>query len=117
PYIPDRILGLPGIAALLLTIHLGIGDLLPWLLRWAGFAVPPVFDRPWAARSLTEFWGTRWNLPFVEINRRIFLRPLHRYLTGPGSRFALFALSGVLHEMGISFPAAGGWGMPLAYFL
>ena len=39
------------------------------------------------------------------------------HATGPGSRFALFALSGVLHEMGISFPAAGGWGMPLVYFL
>ena len=82
PYIPEPVLGLAGIAALLLTIHLGIGDLLPWLLRWVGFVVPPVFDRPWAARSLTEFWGTRWNLPFVEINRRFFLRPLHRYFSG-----------------------------------
>jgi len=117
PYIPDPVLGLTGIAAILLTFHLGIGDLLPWLLRWAGFAVPPMFDRPWAARSLAEFWGKRWNLPFVEMNRRFFLRPLHRYFNGRGARFALFALSGVLHELGISYPAAGGWGLPLAYFL
>lgn len=33
PRIPDGILGLAGVAALLLTVHLGIGDLLPWLLR------------------------------------------------------------------------------------
>jgi hypothetical protein len=55
PRIPDRLLGLAGIAALLLTIHLGVCALLPWLLRWAGFAVPPLFDRPWAAASLAEF--------------------------------------------------------------
>src|SRR6476469_5827491 len=35
--IPDSILGLAGMAALLLTLHLGLCDVLPWLLRWAGF--------------------------------------------------------------------------------
>jgi alginate O-acetyltransferase complex protein AlgI len=42
---------------------------------------------------------------------------LHRRLGRRGSRFALFALSGVLHELGLSFPAGGGWGFPLGYFL
>jgi len=117
PFIPSPILGLAGIAALLLTIHLGICDLLPWLLRWAGFPVPLLFDRPWTATSLTDFWSRRWNLAFVEMNQRLFLRPLHRYLGQGGSRFALFALSGLLHEMAIRFPAGAGWGLPLAYFL
>jgi hypothetical protein len=117
PCISDGILGLAGIAALLLTVHLGIGDLLPWLLRWAGFGVPLLFDRPWAARSLTEFWSCRWNLAFVEMNQRLFLRRLYRYFGKGGSRFALFALSGVLHELALSFPAGAGWGLPLGYFL
>jgi hypothetical protein len=117
PHIPDRLLGLAGIAALLLTIHLGICDLLPWLLRWAGFAVPLLFDRPWAAASLAEFWGRRWNLAFVEMNQRLFLRRLYRYFGKRGSRFALFALSGVLHELGLSWTAGSGWGRPLGYFL
>lgn len=117
PRIPDRALGIAGVGALLLTIHLGAGDLLPWLLRWAGFAVPLLFDRPWAAASLTEFWSRRWNLAFVEMNRRFLLRPLHGYFGKRGSRFALFALSGVLHELGLSFPAGAGWGRPLGYFL
>jgi hypothetical protein len=117
PRIPDRVLGLAGIAAVLLTIHLGLCDLLPWLLRWAGFAVPLLFDRPWAAASLAEFWSRRWNLAFVEMNRSLFLRSLHRHFGRRGSRFALFALSGALHELGLSFPAGAGWGLPLGYFL
>src|SRR5256885_2784179 len=79
PHIPDRLLGLAGIAALLLTIHLGACDLLPWLLRWAGFEVPLLFERPWAAASLAEFWSRRWNLAFVEMNRRLLLRRFYRY--------------------------------------
>jgi alginate O-acetyltransferase complex protein AlgI len=117
PRIPDRLLGLSGVAALLLTIHLGICDLLPWLLRWAGFAVPLLFDRPWAATSLAEFWSRRWNLAFVDMNRRLFLRPLYRTFGKRGSRFALFALSGVLHELALSWAAGAGWGLPLGYFL
>ena len=117
PRIPDRLLGLVGIAALLLTVHLGIGDLLPWLLRWAGFAAPLLFDRPWAATSLSEFWSRRWNLAFIEMNQRLFLRPFYGYFGRRGSRFALFALSGLLHELALSFPAGAGWGLPLGYFL
>lgn len=116
PRFSDRLLGLAGIAAVLLTVHLGVCDLLPWLLRWAGFGVPLLFDRPWASRSLAEFWSRRWNLAFVEMNRSLFVRPLHRLGT-TGSRFALFALSGLLHELALSFPAGGGWGLPLGYFL
>jgi hypothetical protein len=33
-----------------------------------------LFDRPLAARTLNDFWTRRWNLPFVEMNRRLFMR-------------------------------------------
>jgi len=117
PYLSDSLVGLAGLAALLLAFHFGLADLLPWLLRWAGFRVPLLFDRPWAARSLTDFWSRRWNLAFVEMNRRLFLRPLGRRFGPRGAGFALFVLSGVLHEAALSFPARGGWGLPLGYFL
>ncbi|HJZ95593.1 MAG TPA: MBOAT family protein [Candidatus Solibacter sp.] len=114
--IPEPLLGLAGVAALLLTLHLGAGDLLPWLLRWAGFPAPLLFDRPWTSTTLADFWSRRWNLAFVEMNRRLFLRPLWHTLGGPGARFALFIVSGILHELALSWPAAAGWGLPLAYF-
>jgi alginate O-acetyltransferase complex protein AlgI len=117
PQIPDRLLGLAGVAALLLTVHLGFCDLLPWLLRWAGFAVPLLFDRPWAATSLAEFWSRRWNLAFVEMNQRLLLRKVYRRFGRRGARLALFVLSGLLHELALSLPAGAGWGLPLGYFL
>ena len=117
PDIPEVVLGLTGTAAILLTVHLGTCDVLPWLLRWTGFPVPLLFDRPWASRTLAEFWGRRWNFAFVEMNQRLFLRPLLRRFGKQSSRFGVFALSGILHELAISFPAGGGWGLPFVYFL
>jgi membrane bound O-acyltransferase family protein len=117
PRIPHQFLGLAGTAAILLTVHLGICDLLPWLWRWCGFRVPLLFDRPWAAASLAEFWSRRWNLAFVEMNQLFFLRALYRRFGTHGSRLALFAVSGALHELALSFPAGAGWGLPFSYFL
>ena len=79
--------------------------------------MPLLFDRPWAFASVTDFWSRPWNLAFVEMDRRLFLRPLHRFFGSRGARFALFALSGLLHELALSFPAGAGWGLRLAYFL
>lgn len=117
PSISAPTLGLAGIAALLLTIHLGIGEVLPWALRWIGFPVGPLFDAPLASRSLTEFWSRRWNLAFVEMNRILLLRPLLTRLPASAAAMTVFAISGLLHEVAISFPAGGGWGWPFGYFL
>ena len=117
PSIPEQVLGLAGVAAILFALHLGLCDLLPWFLGWAGFRVPLLFDRPWAARSLAEFWSRRWNLAFVEMNQRLFLRRFGRHFGKRAARFALFALSGLLHELALSFPSGAGWGRPFVYFL
>ena len=112
----DEVVGWAGIAALLATFHLGWALVLSALVRLAGFDVGPLFDDPLASRSLTEFWSRRWNLAFVEMDRLLFLPPLHRLL---GRRLAVpgvFLASGVMHELAISYPAGAGWGGPLAYF-
>src|SRR2546423_7433295 len=51
------------------------------------------------------------------MNRRLFLRRAHGCFGARWARLALFALSGIQHELGLSFPANGGWGLPLGYFL
>jgi len=117
PRLSGQALGLGGMAALLLTVHLGIADLLPWLLRWVGFDVPLLFDRPWAASSLHGFWSRRWNVAFIEMNRVFFLRRFYRHFGRRTCRFLIFGLSGILHELVLSVPALGGWGLPFGHFV
>jgi Membrane bound O-acyl transferase family len=112
----DGLLGWAGIGALLLTVHLGYADVLSGLLRCAGFPVRRLFDDPLASRSLTEFWSRRWNLAFVEMDRLLFV-PLLRRVGPMGSLIGVFVISGLLHELAISFPAGAGWGLPSCYFL
>jgi hypothetical protein len=110
------VLGWAGIGALLLTVHLGYADVLSGLLRRAGFPVRRLFDDPLASRSLTEFWGRRWNLAFVEMDRLLFV-PLLRQLGPMGSLIGVFVISGLLHELAVSFPAGAGWGLPSCYLV
>jgi hypothetical protein len=116
PRLSDGLLGWLGIAVLLVTVHLGYADVLSGLLRRAGFPVQRLFDGPLASRSLEEFWSRRWNRAFVEMDRLLFV-PLLRPLGPVGSLIGVFVISGLLHELAISFPAGAGWGLPSCYFL
>ncbi len=109
-------LGWAGIAALLTAIHLGYSDMLSGGLRLLGFPVKRLFHNPLASRSLNDFWTLRWNRPFVEMNRVLFAPLLRPFLKGSGLMVALFIISGLLHELALSFPVKAGWGGPLGYF-
>ena len=116
PRLPVAVVSWLGIAALLLIIHFGLSRILSALVQLAGVPVEPLFDNPLASKSLRDFWTRRWNRPFVEMDRILFLGPLTRRFGIRGAVFGVFLISGLLHEMAISYPAEAGWGMPLAYF-
>jgi alginate O-acetyltransferase complex protein AlgI len=78
--------------------------------------VKPLFESPLRSSSLSNFWSQRWNRPFVELNKIFFMPWLVRRLGMRGAIFVIFLVSGLLHEMAISYPAGAGWGMPLGYF-
>ncbi|MBI1756196.1 MAG: membrane bound O-acyl transferase family-domain-containing protein [Fimbriimonas ginsengisoli] len=105
------------VGGLLLAIHLGFSEVLTCLIRLAGRPVDPLFLQPGKSISLEDFWSRRWNRPFVEMDRRLFLRPLMRMLGRGGAMVAVFLISGLLHEMAISYPVGDGWGLPSGYFL
>lgn len=105
-----------GIVCLLTIFHLGLSDCLTELAQAIGWKVKPLFESPLKSSSLSNFWSQRWNRPFVELNKIFFMPWLVRRIGMRAAIFVIFLISGLLHEMAISYPAGSGWGMPLGYF-
>lgn len=82
--------------------------------------VVDMHNAPWAATSLNDFWGKRWNL-WV----RDWILSLSKYFTKYGTKRALFFaffLSGFFHEIMVAIPyylltSESVLGMMLFYFL
>jgi alginate O-acetyltransferase complex protein AlgI len=100
-----------------LLVHFGICDALAGAWRMLGVPVDRLFVNPLASATLGEFWGRRWNRAFHAVAKDVVFRPAARRW-GPAAGVLLtFAFSGVLHELLLSVPAGGGYGLPFAYFL
>jgi hypothetical protein len=106
-----------GIIALLLTIHFGLSGVLTVLVRLTNRPAEVLFDAPEKSMSALEFWSKRWNRPFIAMDRKLFMPSLTKLLGLRGAVFATFLISGLLHELAISYPAGGGYGLPLLYFV
>jgi alginate O-acetyltransferase complex protein AlgI len=101
---------------LVLMLHFGLFHLLSVLWRTAGIDARPLMRAPLRATSVADFWSERWNRAFVDLARPLVLRPLHRPCGLGTATLAVFLASGLLHELVISVPARGGWGLPAGYF-
>lgn len=109
--------GALGFAGLVLLLHFGVFHLLAVAWRAAGWNVRPIMNRPFAATSLTDFWGNRWNRAYRSVSHDLFFRPFVAR-KGPGAAmFIAFFASGLIHDLVISLPAGEGYGRPTAYFL
>jgi alginate O-acetyltransferase complex protein AlgI len=104
------------LVGLSLMLHFGLLNLLAAWWRTRGVAAERLFRDPLHAKSLAEFWSRRWNLAFTEMTAVAIHRPI-RILAGPRvAIFASFLASGLMHELAISVPARGGYGLPTLYF-
>lgn len=117
PSFPTDIRLYLGLVSFLILIHFGISSILFATYRLFGWPVEFLFNSPLKSTSLREFWSQRWNLAFVDLDKRIFLPLFPKQLGKAFAVFGIFFVSGILHEIGISYPANGGWGGPLLYFL
>jgi len=109
--------GWVGMFGLILLLHFGSFEIVALFWQTLGVNARPIMNRPLRADSLTEFWGQRWNLGFRQLSHDLIFKPVARGL-GPGiaSLFA-FVASGLIHDLMISVPARGGYGLPTAYFV
>lgn len=108
--------GWTGMLGLVLLLHFGFFHLLSLTWRASGVNALPIMKSPGTATSLQGFWGARWNAAFTHLMHMHFFTPLARKL-GPHAAFmGSFLLSGAVHELVISVPARGGYGLPTLYF-
>ncbi|MDA7673458.1 DCC1-like thiol-disulfide oxidoreductase family protein [Verrucomicrobiales bacterium] len=110
------IVGWIGVAVMLCLFHFGGFSILAAIWRRCGFPVEPIMNEPWVAKTLGEFWGPRWNRAFSDWARIHVFRPLVRKFGVTKGTFAGFFASAVAHEIAISVPALGGFGLPTLYF-
>jgi predicted DCC family thiol-disulfide oxidoreductase YuxK len=106
-----------GIIGGIIFVHFGCFHLLALIWRSAGVAADPVMRAPLLARSLADFWGARWNTAFNILVHNLAFRPLARRAGVAWATLGVFLISGVIHDIVISLPARGGFGLPTGYFI
>jgi Membrane bound O-acyl transferase family len=106
-----------GMVGLIFLLHFGTFQIISLLWQSFGVQATPIMSSPLRSMSLAEFWGKRWNLGFRQLAHELIFRPLHRKVGVDVAGFLVFVLSGLIHDLVISLPARGGYGLPTAYFV
>jgi len=106
-----------GMIGLVLLLHFGLFHLLSLLWRAYGINAKPIMQSPAKATSLAKFWGGKWNSAFSDLMEVYLFKPLVSQIGINGALFAVFIFSGAVHELVISLPAKGGYGLPTLYFV
>ncbi|MFN0052126.1 MAG: MBOAT family protein [Planctomycetales bacterium] len=106
-----------GMIGLTFVLHFGLFHLLSCCWRSVGIDARPIMDWPIIAGSVGEFWGSRWNRAFRDLTHACLFVPLTKRLGPRGALLAGFVVSGLVHDLVLSWPAQGGWGWPTLYFV
>ncbi|UOE47322.1 membrane bound O-acyl transferase family-domain-containing protein [Mucilaginibacter sp. SMC90] len=105
------------LVALSLILHFGLLSIGAGQWRLMGVNTYYLFRQPAKSMTLTEFWGKRWNLAFIEMTTIAIFRPLRGKIGKAGALAVAFLFSGLLHELALSVPVNGGYGLPMLYFV
>jgi hypothetical protein len=117
PPVQPILRGWVGMIGLILFFHFGTFQIVALIWRGFGVKAEPIMVAPLRSTSLGEFWGKRWNLGFRQLAHELIFRPLYRNIGVDAAGVLVFVVSGLIHDLVISVPARGGYGLPTLYFL
>jgi hypothetical protein len=106
-----------GLLGLIFLLHFGCFEVVALVWQKLGVNAVPIMQEPILSRSLSEFWGKRWNLGFRQLAYEFVFQSLRALVGVPSAMLGVFLFSGVVHELVISLPARAGYGLPTGYFL
>jgi Membrane bound O-acyl transferase family len=113
----ELLTGWVGMLGIILVMHFGTFHILSLLWRSAGVDAHPIMQAPLSATSLSDFWGRRWNLGFRQLTYRLIFQPARSRSGVVTATLLSFFASGLIHDLVISLPARGGYGLPTCYFV
>ena len=116
-YFQQIVASLSVLVGISLFLHFGLLNLNAGAWKLLGVPAYPVFRFPLKSRTLTEFWGKRWNIAFSEMAAIAVYKPLKQKIGMGKAKAVAFIFSGVLHELALSVPIGRGYGLPTLYFL
>lgn len=108
--------GWVGMLGVVLMLHFGVFKLLALFWQSMGVNASPIMSAPLLSGSLGEFWGRRWNLGFRDLAYQFVFVPVRKKLGTGTAGLLVFIVSGLIHDLVISLPARGGYGLPTQYF-
>jgi alginate O-acetyltransferase complex protein AlgI len=108
--------GWTGLFGLILLLHFGSFHLVALFWQANGIDAQPIMSSPILSKTLSEFWGKRWNLGFRQLAHEFVFKPLQKRTGASVAGLLVFVASGLIHDLVISLPARGGYGLPTAYF-
>jgi len=106
-----------GLFGIIFLLHFGSFHLIALFWQAMGISAEPIMAKPILSKTPSEFWGKRWNLGFRQLAYDFIFRPLHKQIGVAAAGLLIFAASGLIHDLVISLPARGGYGLPTGYFI
>jgi hypothetical protein len=106
-----------GLFGLIFLLHFGTFHLIALFWQVMGVAAEPIMSKPTLSKTLSEFWGQRWNLGFRQLAYDLIFQPLHKRTGVAVAGLLVFVASGLIHDLVISLPAGSGYGLPTGYFI
>jgi hypothetical protein len=113
----DLLRGWVGLFGLIFLLHFGSFHLISLFWKSVGIDAEPIMSKPIRSKTLSEFWGKRWNLGFRQLAHDLIFRPLHKRTGVAMAGLLVFVASGLIHDLVISLPARGEYGLPTGYFI